>query len=83
MSAIKPATALIIAVATPIIAGVLIALVVFVIDAALRLERGPKTQLLCDWCYHKDQITNIHLLAIAHVYTGYAIALIRVVDFSL
>ena len=36
MSAIKPATALIIAVATQIIGGVLIALGVFVVDAALR-----------------------------------------------
>ena len=32
---------------------------------------------------HKEQVTNIHLLTIAHIYPGYAIALARVVDLSI
>lgn len=32
---------------------------------------------------HKEQVTNIHLLTVAHVYPSYAIALARVVDLSL
>ena len=32
---------------------------------------------------HKEQVTNIHLLTIAHIYPSYAVALARVVDLSL
>ena len=63
--------------------AVLVALGMFVVDAPLPCNRSPKAQLLDDRCHYKEQITNINLLAIAHVYPGYAIALARVVDFSL
>ena len=83
MSAIKTSTALIISVTTPINEGLLFAPGVFVVDTKLREERGPTTRLLNDWCYHKEQIANIHLLAIPHIYPSYAIALARIVDFPL
>ena len=61
-------------VAALVIGGVLIALGVFVVDAALPLDRSRKTSSLNDWGHHEEQIANIDLLTVAHIYPCYAIA---------